>query len=322
MDTTQLPAKSQPPAPRSFVWTFLALTLFAVICLFVVRALVERFAAISWSEMRFQPLFVAAAIGCALATRVLSVVSYRLLCSCFSTPPRWAAMAVVTWLPPIGKYVPGKFASVAGAVWMLRRFGISAPVAASMVVLLNGLMVATGLVVAIPLTLWQPVYQALPMAWLWCAVLLAGGAACLHPRVFGAVVGRLLRLFKHEFYAGRLSLRGYAGPLVVMFVNWALNGASLWLIARAVTDVSIGWLPLCIAAGALAQTLGFLAFFAPVGLGVREIILLTILEPAVGASAALIAVAMRLLQILVDVVVAVVGFFMHRSLRRGTVPTG
>ena len=111
--------------------------------------------------------------------------------------------------------------------------------------------------------------------------------------------------------------RNYVFPLIIMFVNQILIGTSLWFLARSVTDISPILVPFFISACALASTVGFLAVFAPAGIGVREGILLIVLSPVIGGGyAAITVVAWRLLLTIVDVVLAGIGLLILRALRR------
>ena len=103
-----------------------------------------------------------------------------------------------------------------------------------------------------------------------------------------------------------------------MLAQWALMGAALWAAARSLTALSPRWIPLFVSSFALAGTLGFLALFAPAGLGVQEGILLVVLAPALtGEVVAVTVVAMRLIQTIADAVLAGVGLGVWRSLPGG-----
>ena len=144
---------------------------------------------------------------------------------------------------------------------------------------------------AAPLTLWPPVAQRLPLAWLWCGLLLAGGLVGLHPRVFLGLGGAILRRLGRPPLTLQFRAGNYAAPLALMLLNACLGGLALWLLARAITDVPAGWIPLFIAASSLAGVTGFLAFFAPGGLGVREGVPPAILGVAMSPAEAALAAA-------------------------------
>ena len=97
--------------------------------------------------------------------------------------------------------------------------------------------------------------------------------------------------------------------------HWAVVAVALCRACRAFADVPLGWLPVLIAAAGLSATVGFLALFAPAGLGVREAILLVVLSGVLSETdAALVTVAMRLLSILVEVGLGLAGLVSLRAL--------
>ena len=87
-------------------------------------------------------------------------------------------------------------------------------------------------------------------------------------------------------------------------VGWVLQGGAFWLLAQ-----SIG-LPLSALGGipaySAAYLLGYVAVFAPAGLGVREGFLILFLGPILGAGAAALAVVARLWATVLELLPALV----------------
>jgi len=85
-------------------------------------------------------------------------------------------------------------------------------------------------------------------------------------------------------------------------IGWVLQGGAFWILARALG------LELTILEGApaypAAYVLGYVAVFAPAGLGVREVTLVLFLEPVLGAGAAALAVVARLWTTLLELLLA------------------
>lgn len=307
-----------PSKPRRWHAIVLAvkLTLLALVCYFVGRELLRRFAEVDWAHFDPQPGWLVLAATAMAAAWGLFAVSFRLLLGGLTDRvPPWSLMPGIAFTPQLGKYVPGKIASIAGAVWLLRRCGLRGAAATAGILLQTGLGTALGLLTAVPLTLWPPVANRLPGAWLWCGLLVAAGLTLLHPRVFEALLNRALRLAGREPLTLLPRLGRYFQAAGVLLGHWALMGLALFLACRAFADVPLGWLPVLIAAAGLSATVGFLALFAPAGLGVREAILLVVLSGVLSETdAALVTVAMRLLSILVEVGLGLAGLVSLRAL--------
>jgi len=301
---------------KAAIWRRLARWgLLLVVLVFVGRLLIRQIAAEDWSKIHFTPIYLVLAFLSALAARGMVVLSYRGVLAGFGIRPRWGRSMTIAWLPLAGKYVPGKFASVAGAVWLLRRNNVGTAPAVSAVFIINGLLVMVGLIVAGPLTLWQPVRRILPQAWLWCSLVLAGGIVCLHPRVFALVGNLILRKLKRPQFSLLPDLRHYLAPILVMMLQCASSGLAMWLVARSITEVSPLDIPLFISATALAGTLGFLAVFAPAGIGVREGILLAVLGRTLQVGAGTAIVAFRILHVLIEMLLVVIALGLLKTQR-------
>ena len=309
-----------PPAPAATKWwrypllrRLIRWSLLAVVLYCVGSAVAKRFSAISWQDIDFSPSQLALA---ALALVIMSLpgaIILRTLLRAFCQPPPPRALLAANWVAPLGKYVPGKVASVAGLILLLRSRGVSGTVVGSVAVIRQAISVTVALMVAGPLLIWQPVRSQLPLAWLWCGLLVAGGLAVLHPKILGPVTGWMLRRVGRPPLVRVPRLREYAGPMLWSLLAWTLFGVSIWLTARAVGPVPAAQLPVVIGAGALAAVAGFLAVFTPAGLGVREGVLLIVLGQAIGPeTAALTAVLSRLVMTLVDVALAGLGALLLR----------
>jgi hypothetical protein len=291
--------------------------LFAVVLGFVAYALWKQIIQIDWRTMRFRPLPIVAATLCLLGVPVVQLISYRTLLGAYAHQPPLRVMAAVAWIPPLGKYVPGKIASLAGAIYLLRRFNIPGAVAVGVVLVMDGLAVVTGLITGSPLLLWQPVRKVLPLGWLGCALAVTGGVICLHPAVFGRILNGLLRRSGREPLSKMPDFKHYLMPVLCAFAQWILAGAALWFIANSVTSVAARHVPLFISIAGLGYTISYLMLFAPGGLGPREAIfqlaLSNIIAPGLSAISV---VAMRIVQTLTELTAALVGAIILRRLDR------
>jgi hypothetical protein len=301
---------ARPPHRR--VWKGLGhavrLVALAALLFFVGRALVDRLVEVDWRSLRVGWIALAAAMAVQAVALVFWAWAFYLLLSRLARPPRATTTFAVAWVSRLGRYVPGKVASVLGATWLMRSRGVGLASVLGASVLQQSLWVVLGLLSALPLTLWEPVRRAFPLAWLGCAVVGVVGVLCLHPRVFLALANRLLKRLRIEPLAMTRGVRLYAAPAVAVLAGIILAGVSLWLTALALVPIGADQLPLCIATGALSAVVGYLTLFAPAGLGVREGILLIILTPIIGpAPAAMTTVIARITQTLTEVAFGAAG---------------
>ena len=297
-------------------WLVLAarLVLLALVLCFVALAMVSGFAAVPWDQITFAPVWLVLTVAALFASKTLGCVTYAILLGPSARSLGWRVLIAATWIPPLGKYVPGKVASVAWAIWFLHKRQVPGSVVFRAVFFQTGLSVVTGLVMAIPVMIFLPGGFSMPIAWVGSVVLLALGLVALHPRVFLAANNLALRLLRRPPIEDILPARTYFSATATVVGQVLLQGLAMWLLAGAFAEVSAGDIPLFISATSLANTVGFLAVFAPAGLGVREGLLLVVLGPAIGpGQTAILAAAMRLIQVLLDVVMAGAGYGLLRG---------
>ena len=302
-----LEPKRKPP------WlTLLKLGLLVLVLTLVGRVLWKQWQAIYASDtpIQIRPLPLVGTFVMLVAVAVIQAISYRTLLGAFATPPAWRAMPTIAWVPPMGKYIPG--GAVVAAVAMLRRLHIPVPVAVAVVLVQDGLAQLAGLIFSVPLLWWEPVSDRVPWAKVLAMPAIAMAALCLWPTIFAFLINTLLRLLKRPPLPHTPAAQQYSVPMACAFGQWVLHGAGLGFIVQSVMGgpsplASPSEFLLLMSFAALSQTLGYLAFFAPGGLGVREAVLLACLTPLVGPMAAVIVPIRAIAQVVVDLTMGAIG---------------
>jgi hypothetical protein len=323
----QLAARTdEPPRPRHGLrrwmpWIKLALLL--LVFFLVGRSLLKQWRVIDWSQVHLRPIPLALSMLALVGVSTVQMISYRTLLGAYAHAPKWRQMLAVAWVPPLGKYVPGKVAALLAAMSMLRRFAIPAAVAVSVVLVLDGLAVVAGLITGSPLLLWQPIRDVAPWAWIICVPVTIAGIVCLYPGIFARLINFLLRKLKKQPLPRMPALREYLVPVLCAFAQWVFAGLSLMWTAEAVTgESSLQHLPVLISLAALGQTIGYLALFAPGGIGPRDGIFFAALRVLYDPITASLIVPIRLVaQIVIDLVLAMIGLaILRRSDQASTLP--
>ncbi len=297
---------------RKPLWlTLVKLSLLVLVLALVGRVLWRQWQQIAASDtpVQIRPWPLVGTFVMLIAVAMIQAVSYRTLLGAFATAPAWRAMPTIAWVPPMGKYIPG--GAVVAAVAMLRRLHIPVPVAVAVVLVQDGLAQLAGLIFSVPLLWWQPVSDRVPWAKILAMPAIAAAALCLWPTIFAFLINTLLRLLKKPPLPRTPAAREYSIPMACAFGQWVLHGAGLGFILHSVTGVSpltsASEFLLLMSFAALSQTLGYLAFFAPGGLGVREAVLLACLTPLVGPLAAVIVPIRAIAQVVVDLTMGAIG---------------
>lgn len=203
---------------------------------------------------------------------------------------RMAALRIV-FAANLGRYLPGRLWPIAGLALLSERNGMSGTVAAAAGVLGQAFALGAAGVLAAPALLGRADGTRGETLVLLTALALCLAALSL-PRVrqLGlALALRIARVAPQPSAEGRLfGLRWFASYLL----NWILYGGAFVLFVRGL-GFAPGALGL-VSAFAGAYLLGYAAFFAPAGIGVREGFLIAFLRPELGGGAVGVAILTRL----------------------------
>ncbi len=265
---------------------------------FAARSLVRN-----WAELRSQPLewqvepgwLVLSALVVWLMYGLLIVAWRMMLAGWGQRLDGWAAARIWT-VSSLGKYLPGKVWAVAGMALMSQRAGIAPWAATGSAVVLQVLAIGTGAAV-VGLTGRETIEAAHPGAATSLGVLVAAAVAGVLLLLWPPLLRRLLRLAAPGAEArGSPPAIGIGFGIAANAVAWLGYGVALWLLARGLLPESGLEPPLAIAVFTASYLAGFLALFAPGGLGVREGLFILMLQGPLGIGAATaLALASRIL---------------------------
>jgi hypothetical protein len=267
----------------------------------------------NWTELRSQPLDWRIEPGWLLlsalvvwAMYALLIVAWRLMLAGWGQQlDGWSAARIWT-VSSLGKYLPGKVWAIAGMALMAQRAGIAAWAATGSAVVLQVLAIGTGAAVA-GLSGRHAIEAADPRMGAGLTLLIAGAVAGVALLLWPAFLRRLLRLAAPDAEArGTPPVAGIVFGIVANLVAWVGYGLALWLLARGLLP-SAGLHPgLAIAVFTASYLAGFLALFAPGGIGVREGLFILMLQGPLGiAAATALALASRVLLTITELGAAV-----------------
>jgi hypothetical protein len=290
-----------------------------VVILIVAREVSTRVSATDFQGLRVKVGWLIASVAALPWMYLCIAASERRLVEAFTGRKlAWRDALAAAWVPIAGKYVPGKVVAAGSAVLLLRRLGVPAAAALAVFVVLDGLPVLTGTVLASTLLLRPEVAEAVPVAPVGFAIIVTLGIVALSPRVFrwGTTLG--LRLLRRPPLERTPGWRDYRFPLLMALGQWTSNGLSVWFAMNAFAETpTLATLPYVSAATALAMCVSyFSAVIMPGGAVFREGAFVALLTPIVGfAPATATAAAMRLNHVLVEAVLCGTGLVL---LRRST----
>lgn len=297
---------------------------------FVGRALWTRLAEATAQDVAFRWPWAILAAAALLVLYGSLMASERALLVAFSgVRLSWSRMMAVAWVPLAGKYIPGKFAAVAGAVVLLKRVGISTATGLSIFVILDAVPILTGSMLAglvlLDVDVRAAIHREFPIAWGLLPATILIGLVCIHPAVFGRLVNAALRLLRRPPLPRVPEFRDYLSPALWSLGQWAGNAMALFLMCVAFSPPgqapNLAQFPTIVGITAIVMCVSyFSAFLTPSGLGVREGLLLVLLSTQIPhPAAAAVTVAMRLAHTIVEIVLCGAGLLMLRRMEESPI---
>lgn len=282
---------------RRWVWWALQIVVAAIVIRLAWSAIARN-----WGEFRtlqvsitWHPVWIVLAVLSVLASYVTSVEAWRrILAGWGQRLPYWRAVRV--WLiAGLGRYIPGKVWTVAGMIVLAQRAGVESWAAGASAFAIQAVAIGTAVAVVAAATPGAESGLRLGAA----AVVAAGTIGLL---AWDRAAKLVARLVGSTMQVRPLPLMSVAESAALGVVSWIAHGTAFWLLARGLGLP--GSLPIATALGvfSLGYVLGLLALFAPGGVGVREVVLIGLLTPALGAGGAVaLTVASRILLTLTEV---------------------
>jgi hypothetical protein len=300
--------------------------LIAAAAFFLVTSIARDWPRIRAFDWHVDPLLLAASIALLVAMLVWGVWVWGTVLRRFEhAAVPFGTLLRIWFVSNLARYIPGTVFQFLTAAQLSRSAGLSAAVLLTSLLVHTGITLLSALVVS-AWTLPAPLFPALPPA----AVIAIGVAATVlaaglvHPRVLNGAIGIIPRLLKREVIRWNGSW-GYGLVVLAMsLVSWAMYGSAYWMFLRSLTPMSPAHLPMVSGVNALSFAAGWIVFFAPGGLGVREYAMNQLLLPILPSGvAALISIAARLWNITGELLgSAVVLALFRRASRDGAVGTG
>lgn len=284
--------------PSPLLRILLQATLTLLVTWFIVRGVAP-----AWSEMEalkasgwtFSGGWVVGSTGLLLLAFLYSAALWGRMVKELGGPEMGLLTSLrLFFIANLGRYLPGKVWPLLGMAALAQREGVR-PATATLAALLSqafslaGSLLVGGAILGVGTDL--PWIRAVG-GWGWVGV----GAVLFvltYPPLLWWLTAQGLRVIRAPRLGGFRPDPAFGVRWMALYaLSWALQALAFWLLAKG-----MGFhLPVWDAGGAyaLAYLLGYLAVFAPAGLGVREGFLIRFLEPSVGVNAWALAVTARL----------------------------
>ncbi|MBC7562318.1 MAG: flippase-like domain-containing protein [Gemmatimonadaceae bacterium] len=304
--------------------TALRVGLALIVVAFVTRAVAGNWAAIRESAASLRPdwLGLVAASACIAIGYAILIAAWRLLLRRWNSPLGLHDATRIWFVSSLGKYVPGKVWTIGAMAALAKEAGASPIAATGSSVIMQLVNIAAGFSV-VALAGAGEILARNPLlriaSWVTLAATVIGLA--FGPQLLAWGVSIATRMLRRPPVQVPTISRGTL--LVVFAANaaaWVAYGIGFGLFWSALLGRGGGVSVAALAVYTASYLIGFLAIFAPGGIGVREAALaglLISLRLATPADAALLAAASRIWLTVVEILPGL-AFLPGTSLRRRT----
>lgn len=278
-------------------WLAAQLALAAAVVALVGRVVVRQWGAVRESASALHPHWgwMVASAAVVLLTYALLIEAWRLVLAGWGAGLSFRNAARIWFVSSFGKYVPGKVWAISAMGLMSARAGVSPLAAAGSSVIVQLLNIAAGLAVLVATG-----SEALRGEYAWArpvavtVVALSLVALVVVPPLLPRLLAWVSRRTGREIPTRALPARVLWAAAAVNVVAWVLYGIAFRLFTRATLGEATGATAGYVAVYTASYLLGYLAVFAPGGVGVREVALLTLM-PRLGLASAADAVLLAAL---------------------------
>ncbi|MCZ7569132.1 MAG: hypothetical protein M5U01_11185 [Ardenticatenaceae bacterium] len=258
-----------------------------------------------WDELRsYQWQFNWLPLGLSGATFSISlslaVLAWVLTMRTLSAASTWRQDAKFFFYSWMARRLPTPGPYLASRVLLYEEIGVPKRLTSVGLLWENVLLIASGALLTLLLLPMTPlVRNHVPRG----PILLAAAASLLvvvQPSLLERAVNWLLRQWGKAPLASLVDQRAAAMLLAVYALVWLTGGLILFFLIRAIYPVEWSALPLVLESWVVSGLVAYLAFFAPAGLGVREVALAYLLALAIPLPVAVIAGVLARLWLMVN----------------------
>jgi glycosyltransferase 2 family protein len=304
---------TKPRSRSKWLWRLGQIIVWGCVAYFWGRSLLHNWEQLRSYQPDFRPLFLLLSLAILLVhIFVLSLIWRQSLIYLGSRRP-WTETTRIWAISQLARYIPGGIWDIAGRLVLASRAGYSRSLVSVSILLEMVLQtIAALLIFCLSLFFWQD--TSLVRFSFATLVLVPAGLLVLYPPVLNAILRRIASLLKREFIPLPLRYVDVFRLLLAHLGARVLIGTAFHFFIRSLYPWDFRLWPIAVGIFAAAWVVGFLVFFVPLGLGVREGVMTALLGAyLLVGPASVVAIGFRILVSIRDVLFAGAGWILNRS---------
>ena len=307
---------------KKMLWRVLQLVFLVAALAYTARQVAANWTTVQASVANMHPnwgLLLAASV-IVLLTYAALIQSWRVLIAGEGSALQFLPAARIWFIANLGRYIPGKVWSIAALNVMAAREGVPGTAAAGAAIL--GTLINIGAGFGVVALSGSRLISGLDPVFRWASVvgsvIFVLGVIAL-PRILPALAQWTAIRFGKSAPRVRLPAQNLWTSVTINVLSWFCYGGAFLVFSHAVVPRVTGTLAQFTGVWTASYTLGYLAFFAPGGIGVREATMTAAMVGLGMASvgdAVLIAATSRLWLSLVEVLPGLIALLCSPASRR------
>ncbi len=262
-------------------WLHRAVAVGITIAIFVwiLRPIFKRWEGVRDAIYRTSPIWFLVAAGMfAIFLFAFRALVWRRILQAFGHSLPVAAATRIWSTSELARYVPGVIWQVVGRVYLVKPYGVRGSVCSVSQVLELAVFLLANILVAVSCLLYFGIKNVHGAArgWLFAACALVPiMALLLHPKVFYGIINEVMHKLNKPPIIRRLRGLELSGLLGWNVLGLLWQSLAVFVIVQKPLGLKIDWWWVVAGAYCLAWVAGFLAVWAPAGMGVRELVFVT-----------------------------------------------
>ena len=181
----------------------------------------------------------------------------------------------------LARYVPGAVFQMVGRIYLIKPYGVRGSVTSVSQILELAVFLLANVLIAVACLLYFGIKNLNGAAHLWMIVamsLVPVLLLLLHPKITYGLINYVMRRLKKPHIANPLTGWQMLGLLCWNMLGLLWQSVAVFVLTRQVLGLKLDWLWVIAGAYCLAWVAGFLAVWAPGGIGVRELVFVAALN--------------------------------------------
>ncbi len=305
------------------LYLFGGISLVAITSIYFLNYLVENWSLFREQIVESQPIPTLIALSfCYMISYLVTSVAWYILLASFGEKPKALHTLNIILRSQFGKYLPGNFGHHVGRVLLAHKSGLAkGPIAMTMIIEVITVILAASGTAFIAITVGQisilPTLFAVPSS----GNILIFGILVISVVVYLYLSRPLSSISLHSLWnVGEVripKILAFIGSYLLYTTNFLLLGMILYVLMLSFSNGTSADFWFLTGVFSLAWIAGFITPGAPAGLGVREAILVSTIDPIYGAEIALsLTVSLRIICTLGDGIGFIVGLALNRKLEK------